>query len=271
MIFGIKVTNMDDMHHLTSALEEHYKVVVDWKGALFCGVKLTWDYINRHVTTHMPGYIESALTKYQHPKPAVPQHAPYKATNIHYGAKVQRSEEDKSPPLTPDHIKCVQMIDGTLLYYRRAVDSTLLTALSAIVARQSNGNQAVAEACHQLLGYVATHPDAGIRYHVCDMILAAHTDASYLSEFGGKSRAAGYFYLTNRNDEDFNNRAILTRSSIIKHVSHQHRKRNLPLFIMNANKLPPSASHSRKWGIPNQPQLSSPPTTPLHRVSQWVP
>ena len=50
------------------------------------------------------------------------------------------------------------------------------------------------------------------------MILAIHTDASYLSELGGKSRAAGHFYLTNRNDEDFNNGAILTLSSIIKHV-----------------------------------------------------
>jgi len=49
--FGIKVTNKDDMHHLTSALEELYKVAVDWKGSLFCGVKLTWDYINRHVTS----------------------------------------------------------------------------------------------------------------------------------------------------------------------------------------------------------------------------
>jgi hypothetical protein len=86
--FGIKVTNMDDMHHLTSALEEHYKVAVDWKGSLFCGVKLTWDYINRHVTTNMPGYIGDALTKYQHPKPTVPQHSPYKATTIHYGTKV---------------------------------------------------------------------------------------------------------------------------------------------------------------------------------------
>jgi hypothetical protein len=41
---------------------------------------------------------------------------------------------------------------------------------------------------------------------------------SYLSELGGKSRATGHFYLTNRNDEDFNNGAILTLSSIIKHV-----------------------------------------------------
>jgi hypothetical protein len=177
-------------------------------------------------------------------------------------------EEDKSPPLTPDQIKCVQKIVGTLLYYGWAVDSTLLTALSAITARQSNGTQAVAEACHQLLDYVAMHPDAGICYHACDMILAIHTDASYLSKLSGKSRAVGHFYLTNKNDEDFNNGAILMLSSIIKHIIHQHRMRNLPLFIMdaNTNKPPPSASNSRKWDIPNQPQLPLPPTTSLHRV-----
>jgi hypothetical protein len=100
-------------------------------------------------------------------------------------------EEDKSPPLTPEQIKLVQKNVVTLLYYGRAVDSTLLTALSAITARQSNGT----------LNYVAMHPDAGIRYHACDMILAIHTDASYLSELGGKSRAAGHIYLTNQNDD----------------------------------------------------------------------
>jgi hypothetical protein len=114
--FGIKVTHMDDMHHLKKALEEHYTVAVDWKGSLFCSVKLSWGYINRHVTTHMPGYIRKALTKYQHPHPTVPQHAPYKTTTIQYGAKVQRVEEDKSPPLMPEQIKQVQNIVGTLLY-----------------------------------------------------------------------------------------------------------------------------------------------------------
>jgi hypothetical protein len=37
------------------------------------------------------------------------------------------------------------------------------------------------------------------------MILAVHMDASSLSNHGGKSRVAGHFYLTNQNDEDFNN------------------------------------------------------------------
>jgi hypothetical protein len=50
------------------------------------------------------------------------------------------------------------------------------------------------------------------------MILAVHTNVSYLSEPGGKSCASTHLYLTNHNDKTFNNGAILTLSSIIKHV-----------------------------------------------------
>ena len=216
--FGIKVTHKSDMIHLKEALDEHYTVAVDWEGTLFCGVKLTWDYINCHVDTHMPGYIPKALTKYQHPHSKTPQHPPYKSTPMQYGTKVKRVEEDNSPPLTKKEIKRVQDIVGTLLYHRRALDPTLLAALSTIASRQAHSTKALQTACHQLLDYVATHPNAGIHFHASDIILAVHTDASYLSKPGGKSRAAGHFYLTNRNDEDFNNGAILTLSSIIKHV-----------------------------------------------------
>ena len=50
------------------------------------------------------------------------------------------------------------------------------------------------------------------------MILALHSDASYLSDPNSKSRAAGHFYLTRKNDKDHNNGAILTLSKIIKHI-----------------------------------------------------
>ncbi len=50
------------------------------------------------------------------------------------------------------------------------------------------------------------------------MVLSVHTDASYLSKTGVKSRAAGHSYLSNCNDEDFDNCAILTLSTIIKHI-----------------------------------------------------
>ncbi|RPI66945.1 MAG: hypothetical protein EHM43_10390, partial [Ignavibacteriae bacterium] len=216
--FGVKTTALEHITHLKSALEEHYTVAMDWTGSLFCGINLDWNYPESIVTMNMPQYVPKALLKFQHPTPSSPQHQPYKNVPIQYGAKIQRVASDTSEPLSPAAIKRVQDVVGTLLYYGRAVDPTLLTALSAIAARQAKGTKAVADACQQLLDYVATHPNAGIRYKACDMILAIHTDASYLSEQEGKSRAAAHFYLTNKADEKFNNGAILTLSSIIKHV-----------------------------------------------------
>jgi hypothetical protein len=166
----------------------------------------------------MPGYINKALKKYQHPTPTAPQDTPYEAAPIQYGAKVQQVKIDTTSPLSSAKLKQVQDIVGTLLYYTRVVSPTLLAALSAIAGQQSNGTQAMANACNQLLDYVATLPNVASWYHACDMILAVHTDASYLSKAGGKSRAVGYFYLTNQNNKNFNKGVILTLSAIIKHV-----------------------------------------------------
>ncbi len=84
-------------------------------------------------------------------------------------------EVDTTQPLTLKEIKCIQDIVGTFLYYVQAVDPTLLAALSAIAAHQSNGTRAVTDACHQLLDYVATHPNASIQYKACNMVLSVHT------------------------------------------------------------------------------------------------
>ncbi len=160
--FGIKLTNMYDMDHLVNALKEHYTVAINMMGSLFCSIHLTWNYTLDHIYCHMPGYINKALTKYQHPKPVSPQHAPYKAAPIQYGARVQRVEVKTTQPLTLKEIKCIQDIVDTLLYYAEAVDPTLLATLSTIAAHQRNCTRAVADACHQLLNYAATCPNAGI-------------------------------------------------------------------------------------------------------------
>jgi hypothetical protein len=148
----------------------------------------------------------------------LPQHQPYKHAPIQYSSQVQRVDINTSCPLSPDAIKRVQDIAGTLLYYKRGVNPMLLTALSSITACQANGTTTVAEPCQQFLDYVATHPNAGIRYKACNMILAVHTNASNILETNGKSSASAHFYLTNHNDEDFNNGTILMLSSIIKRV-----------------------------------------------------
>ena len=129
----------------------------------------------------MPGYIPKSLNKYQHPKPKLPQDAPSKFKPINYGATVQNSDVDTSPHISKERIRHIQNLVGTLLYYGRAVDPTLLATLSKIASRQSSATEDVAEAVTQLLDYVATHPNAGVRYVASDMVLNLHSDASYLS------------------------------------------------------------------------------------------
>ena len=69
----------------------------------------------------------------------------------------------------------------------------------------------------QFLDYCATHPNAGVRCVASDIILALHSDASYLSEPESNSRASRKNFLGKKN-ESFNNGAIMTISQIIKHV-----------------------------------------------------
>jgi hypothetical protein len=70
-----------------------------------------------------------------------------------------------------------------------------------------------------VLDYLATHPEAAIRYHASDMILHIHSDASYLSVFDARSRLGGLFFLGNKSPEqDTLNGSILNVASVIKNV-----------------------------------------------------
>jgi hypothetical protein len=255
------------MDHLVNVLKEHHTVAIDMMGSFFRGIHLTWNYMLGHVDCHMPGYINNALIKYQHPKPVSPQHAPNKAAPIQYGTWVQKVEVNTTQPLSPKEIKRVQDIVGTLLYYAQAVDPTLLAALSAIAARQSNGTRAVADACHQLLSCIVTHLNAGIWYKACNMVLSVHTDMSYPSQPGSKSQAAGHFYLSNCNYKDFNNGAILTLSTIIKHIMSSASKAESPCSTTAASLPPHFQQHWRNLAMSNRLPLPSPQTTSLPKVS----
>jgi hypothetical protein len=125
---------------------------------------------------------------------------------------------DTTAPLSKECINRVQEIVGTLLYYRCAVDPTILHAISAIASQKAQGLEAVANVCHQCLDYVATHPNASICYLASDVILGIQTNASYLSKHNAHSGASAHFYLTNKGDNKFNYGAILNLASIIKHV-----------------------------------------------------
>jgi hypothetical protein len=74
-------------------------------------------------------------------------------------------------------------------------------------------------ATNQMLDYLATHPDAPLRYHASAMILHIHSDASYLSVSNARSRLGGLFFLGNKSPEqDTLNGSILNVADIIKNV-----------------------------------------------------
>ena len=152
----------------------------------------------------MPGYINKARHKYQHPMPKRPVNAPAKFKHIQYGAKVQIADVDTSPQLAKDRIRHIQDVVGTLLYYYRAVNPTLLATLIQIASCQSTATEEVATMIKKLLDYVATHSNARIRYVASDMIINLHFDVSYISEPKAKSRAGCHFWIGNKGNKDFN-------------------------------------------------------------------
>ena len=82
---------------------------------------------------------------------------------------------------------------GTFLYYARAVDPTMLVALSAIAADQADPTENTYEKTLYFLDYVATHPDAIITFKKSKMVLAIHSDASYLTEPKARSSAGVHY------------------------------------------------------------------------------
>ena len=47
----------------------------------------------------------------------------------------------------------------------------------------------------QLIDYAATQQDAAVTYWSSNMVLAAHSDASYLSETTSRSHTGGHFFI----------------------------------------------------------------------------
>jgi len=110
----------------------------------------------------------------------------------------------------------------------------MLVALGTLAAVQAEGTQATITACTQLLNYAATHPDAVLRYTASDMVLHIHSDASYLSESKARSRAGGYFYLSNDSPNPPMNGAIHVHSSIIRSVLASATEAEVGALFYNA-------------------------------------
>jgi hypothetical protein len=167
----------------------------------------------------MPGYISNVLSKFQHDSPKHPQHTPSRYITPVYGAKTQYVTIDETPPLTAQQCLTIQKVTGSVLYYARAVDPTVLMPLTDIATEQTKATEKTQAATNLMFDYLASHPDATIRYHASGMILHIHRDASYLSVSNARSRLSGLFFLGNKSPEqDTLKGSILNVAAVIKNA-----------------------------------------------------
>jgi hypothetical protein len=91
--------------------------------------------------------------------------------------------------------------------------------LNDIETEQTRATEKTQATTNQLSDYLATHPDATIRYHASDMILHIHSDDSYLLVSNARGRLGGLFFLGNKPPkQETLNGSILHITAVMKHV-----------------------------------------------------
>jgi hypothetical protein len=116
------------------------------------------------------------------------------------------------------------------------MDITVLMALSSIAIKQTKETTNTMEKAKQLLNYLATNPDATIWYRASDMIMIVHSDTSYLSEAGARSKACRPFFM-GWNAKDGNpiklNGAFFTVCAILSFVVTSATEAKLRALFLN--------------------------------------
>jgi hypothetical protein len=222
--FGIKYSDKSHAQHLIDTIQLLYpQLKVDWTGAKYLNFTLDFDMNDNTLAFSMPNYIPKALERFRHGKTVKGASSP-ELYIPHYSKsnpathQPQQVSVDNSPPLNPDEIKLLQQIVGVYLYYARAVDPTMLTAVNHIASLLSTPTKQLLEYADRLIAYSAAYPNHKTVFKGCDMILFMQSDASYLTRSSARSVAGGLFYLGNQNDHNNINGLIYALSLIIDTV-----------------------------------------------------
>jgi hypothetical protein len=220
----------------------------------------------------MPEYVECALARFNHPAPDKPQHQPHQHSIPMYRATVQYAKsEDTSRRLSPAEKKYFQEVIGVFLYYGRTINSTMLTALSAIASAKAKPTEETMTRCKQFLDYADTHQDAIFTYKSSDMVLILHSDASYLSKPKARSQAGGHFFLYSNSEDPANNGAVLNLAQLIKTVMSSAAEAELGTLYINACEAVPQCQTLAEMGH-KQPQtpMQTDNTTALGGVANNI-
>ena len=160
-------------------------------GGEYIGLTLKWDCKNKEIHLFMAGYIQRALTWFHQKQPRKLQHQQYPHFPPNYGLWIQYAKLSNTVLLLElKQTKFIVDVAMTFLYYSQAVDSMMLITLSAFVVEQAKQTTTTKQQTKQFLDYATTNSKATIKCLASSMVLAVHSNASYLSE---KTEQGGIF------------------------------------------------------------------------------
>ena len=217
--FLIKYNDRKEVDHLLSVLRELYTITTEFGATQkYVGITLHHNRTKRHIDMSIPGYVQKAIQRFQRTN-LKGADSPIIYVPPNYGKHQQEVPLDEpSVPLTAAEILELQEIVGVFLFYARAVDPTMLTAINKIASRQAKPTSLIKKEVERFLQYANKWPDATMRVRASNMKLVCHSDGSYLSESEARSRAGGILFLGDCKDNEAPNAPICFLSVIIKTV-----------------------------------------------------
>jgi hypothetical protein len=100
---------------------------------------------------------------------------------------------------------------------------------------------------------MASQDEAVLTYKASDMVLAIHSDASYLSKPKARSRVSGHMFMAGRDDISINNGAVLNISQIIRAVMSSAAEAELGALFINSKTAVSMCHTLEKLGHPQPP------------------
>jgi hypothetical protein len=116
----------------------------------------------------------------------------------------------------------------------------MLPALGTLATQQASPTKNIMKKIKQSLDFAAMHPDAVIAYHASNMVLAGHSNASYLSESNAWSRAGGHFFMSKNVKTPPNNCVVFTILQIIKAVMSLVAEAKIGALYINCHEAVPA-------------------------------
>ncbi len=139
-------------------------------------MNITINRTKRYVTISMPGYVDKLLHKLR-PLGVKPVTTPTIYTVPNYKSpQSQTATVHTSPLATPKQKRELQVIIGTLLYYTRTVDPSILTAVHELRSIQSNPTLHDRQKAERLLRYLSVNQNGATSFYASNMQLQVQSE-----------------------------------------------------------------------------------------------